>query len=113
MQLFSKVQGNREMLFLRNIESCSLHHITKQKPTPQLIWQAQIKNMTDSCREVRKSVINETQIYQLDIERIDNQNKKVSEMWLLCTGGHDKIKPEFEDFSKEKRLKVNVTNELI
>ena len=31
-----------------------------------------------------------------------NPRKRMSEIWLLCTGGHDKIKTEFKGFSKEK-----------
>ena len=35
-----------------------------------------------------------------------NPRKRTSEIWLLCTGGHDRIEPEFVEFSKEKRIKV-------
>src|SRR4051812_21998042 len=52
LKLFNDVQGNKEMLFLRNIESCSLHYIKDKEP--QLIWQAQI-DMSDTFRDIRKN----------------------------------------------------------
>ncbi|CAI2179850.1 6774_t:CDS:2, partial [Funneliformis geosporum] len=64
---FSNVRGIKEMLFLRNIESCSLHHINEQET--RMIWQAQI-HMTDACRKIRSGVTDTIQIYQLNIERI-------------------------------------------
>ena len=114
LQRLRNIKGNREMLFLRNIESCSLYQIRKQDP-PQLKWQAQI-SMSESCRNKRKSITDKMQTYQLDIERDYVKNKKV-ETWLLCTGGHDRVKKVFkelsyekqtdlEKFSNEKRLKV-------
>jgi hypothetical protein len=53
LQLFSGVQSNKELLFLRNIESCSLYHMRQQ--TTQLIWEAQI-NISDKDRDIRKIV---------------------------------------------------------
>jgi len=107
LRLFSNVQGNKEMLFLRNIESCSLYHMKEQ--IPQLIWQAQI-NISDADRIIRQSVTDKPQIYQMDIKIINNElDTKLSEIWLLCTGGiRDIIKTELKDFSNNKRLKVNI-----
>jgi hypothetical protein len=53
LQLFNGVQSNKEMLFLRNIESCSLYHMRQQ--TTQLTWEAQI-NISDKDRDIRKIV---------------------------------------------------------
>ncbi|RIA96668.1 hypothetical protein C1645_707710, partial [Glomus cerebriforme] len=100
-ELLDTFQSNNEMLFLRNVESCSLHHMTDNNS--QLIWEIKI-NMKDSCREIRKNVSDRSQIYQLDVET-STKDKKISEIWLLCTGGHYNIKQEFRDFSKNKRLK--------
>lgn len=100
---------NKEMLFLRNIESCSLYEVSEQS---RLIWRTKINNI-DNCRNSRQKFIDsidDAQIYQLDIERI-NGMRKDSEVWAVCTGGHDKIKPgfsELEEFSKKNRLKVNI-----
>ncbi len=126
LKLFSSIQGNKEMLFLRNIESCSLYHMTDGVSQPQLIWQAKIDNI-DICRDDRQKVvdsIDDAPTYQLDIKRRDyNRDKQVSEIWAICTGGHDRIESkleEEEDFSeetleekleklsKDKRLKVNL-----
>ncbi|GBB96452.1 hypothetical protein RclHR1_02760005 [Rhizophagus clarus] len=98
---------NQEMLFLRNIESCGFYEMSEQ--SCRLIWQTRINNI-DNCRNFRQNVIDsidDAQIYQLDIERI-NDTRKDSEVWAICTGGHDKIKPEYselEEFSKKNRLK--------
>ncbi|GES91935.1 sacsin isoform X1 [Rhizophagus clarus] len=109
LRVFNSVEGNKEMLFLRNIESCGLHRLREK--IPQLIWKAQI-NLSDTHRDIRRSVTDKPQIYQLDIElnlNFDSEKKKkISQIWLLCTGGQEKIKPEFRDlkkFAKEKRLK--------
>ncbi|GES91901.1 hypothetical protein GLOIN_2v552263 [Rhizophagus clarus] len=110
VELFSNIQDNNEMLFLRNIESCGLYRMKSREP--QLIWEEKI-NMTKEHRQFRQRVIEKEQIYQLDIEKFNYaKNKRVSEIWAVCTGGHSKIKPEsreFEDilkkFSVEKRLK--------
>ncbi|CAI2166248.1 19313_t:CDS:2, partial [Funneliformis geosporum] len=105
LRVLGKIQGNKEMLFLRNVEICSLHLLREQYQSPQLVWQAQI-NASRTCRGMRKSVTNEMQIYQLNIERINILNKKESEQWILCTGGHDRVKTKFEKFAREKRLNV-------
>ncbi|RIA90194.1 hypothetical protein C1645_164980 [Glomus cerebriforme] len=108
LQLFNSVKSNKEMLFLRNIESCSLYQMKQQ--TTKLIWKSQIK-MSDTYREIRKSVIDDPQVYQMDIEIINNKYNNtistISEIWLLCTGGfqHDMIKPDLKGFSERERLK--------
>ncbi|RIA90183.1 hypothetical protein C1645_164871 [Glomus cerebriforme] len=100
-------QGSNEMLFLRNIESCSLYRM-KHQVTPQ--WEAQIY-ISNSCREIRKNVTDRAQIYRMGIEITNNLDQsKLSEIWLVCTGGHDKIKPKFETFSKDKQLTTNAIN---
>jgi hypothetical protein len=109
LELFNSVEGNKEMLFLRNIELCGLRHLKERVAQP--IWEAQI-NITDTYRNIRKSVVDKMQLFQFEIE-IDNvqKKKKTSEIWLLCTGGHEKIKAENKElraFSKENRLKVNI-----
>ncbi|CAB5344104.1 unnamed protein product [Rhizophagus irregularis] len=107
LRLFYNVESNKEMLFLRNIESCSLYDMKEQGPN--LIWQAKINNI-DSCRNSRQKVIDnvdDAQIYQLDIEIIQCP-QKVSEIWAICTGGHNKIKSEFKElkeFSQKERIK--------
>src|SRR5579859_4823918 len=45
---------SKEMLFLRNIESCSLYDMQENTPR-QLIWQAKIQN-NNSCRNPRKEI---------------------------------------------------------
>jgi hypothetical protein len=104
-KIFSDIQSNKEMLFLRNIESCSFHCITDGET--QLIWQTQICNIK-SCRGDRQKIvdnIDDAPIYQLDIERKDYRNgmlrTTISELWLLCTGGHD-------DFDQDLGRKVNL-----
>ncbi|GES98868.1 sacsin isoform X2 [Rhizophagus clarus] len=107
LRLFNGVEGNKEMLFLRNIESCSLYDMKEQ--SPNLIWEAKINNI-DSCRNFRQKVIDsidDAQVYQLDIEKTE-YTRKDSEIWAICTGGHDKIKPEFKElkeFSQKERIK--------
>ncbi|CAG8565081.1 11420_t:CDS:10 [Rhizophagus irregularis] len=91
---------NQEMLFLRNIESCCLYEVNGLS-RHQIIWQTKINNI-DNCRNSRQTVIDsidDAQIYQLDIERI-NGKRKDSEVWVICTGGHDKIKPESSELPR-------------
>jgi hypothetical protein len=125
LHLFDNVMNSKEILFLRNIESYSLYHIMQQSHQPKLIWETQVNNMSDDYREKRKSVTefkgensttsksDKVQIYQMEIEIMNNiRNRKVSEIWLLCTGEvrtSDKFyKPEtkLEAFSEENRLRV-------
>jgi hypothetical protein len=76
----------------------------------QLIWQSKISS-SDSCRNARRKMvdsIDNAQVYQLDIERINDMGNKVSEIWAICVGGHDRIKPEFKEFSEKKQVKVNL-----
>ncbi|CAB4479085.1 uncharacterized protein OCT59_027473 [Rhizophagus irregularis] len=109
MELFSNIQDNNEMLFLRNIESCGLYRMKGRKP--ELLWEEEIT--TKEHRQFRRKVIDKEQIYQLNIDKSNYvQNKKVSEIWAVCTGGHNKVKPESRElegklkkFSEEKRLK--------
>src|SRR4051794_34350996 len=89
LELFINIENKNELVFLRNIESCSLYQMKDRDP--QLIWQTKIINIDDSHQGFIDS-IDGTQIYQLDIERINNMQKtKISEIWLLCTGEHDDI----------------------
>jgi hypothetical protein len=126
LRLLNDVQCNKEILFLRNIESCSLD-ILKDKDL-QPVWQTQI-DMSDHtheeqkaegtkqeaccrCRDIRKN--DESGVYQLGIETEINisksQTEKISEIWLINKGGHDRIKSEFrevlKEFSKKKQVKV-------
>ncbi|RIA92324.1 hypothetical protein C1645_736422 [Glomus cerebriforme] len=133
LQLFNDVEGNKEMLFLRNIESCELIRMANRNP--ELIWKANIRNIdsykhehnVDDCefypchtiRDYRREIIDSIEdapTYKLYIERKNFlQNKKVSEVWAMCTGGHDEIRSEFEEenfseeelenFAENKRLK--------
>jgi hypothetical protein len=115
METFNNIHDNNEMLFLRNIESCGLYRMKSREP--QLLWEEKI-NMTDEHRQFRRRVIDREQIYQLNIDKFNYvQNKNVSKIWVVCTGGHSKIKPESRElevglkkFSEEKRLKVNKFN---
>lgn len=103
-EIFDNFQSNNEMLFLRNVESCSLRHITNGNSDSRLIWEVKI-NMNDNYRNIRKSVVHKSQVYQLDFE-MDIKGKKSSEIWLICTGEHDKTRHDFKKFMKNKRLKV-------
>ncbi|CAG8638947.1 3619_t:CDS:10 [Rhizophagus irregularis] len=102
-EIFDNFQSNNEMLFLRNVESCSLRHITNGNSDSRLIWEVKI-NMNDNYRNIRKSVVHKSQVYQLDFE-MDIKGKKSSEIWLICTGEHDKTRHDFKKFMKNKRLK--------
>lgn len=102
LKQFYNIQGNKEMLFLRHIVSCSLYHMRDRDS--QLIWQARIDNI-ESRQEV-----NDDPFY-LNIEKISKrQNIKTSEIWLLCTGEHDDgmIDSGLKDFMGKRRLKVNL-----
>ncbi|CAG8636620.1 9275_t:CDS:2, partial [Funneliformis caledonium] len=111
LRQFINVQGNKEMLFLRYIESCNLYNIKEQQEAPQMLWQAQINHMLDNVntnhnRNIRKNVTDNAQIYQFGIEINKIHNERVSEIWLLCTGGHRNINSEeLRTFSRDKRLK--------
>ncbi|GBC02571.1 hypothetical protein RclHR1_00470001 [Rhizophagus clarus] len=105
LELFNNIQDDNEMLFLRNIESCSLYHMKDNDF--QLIWQSKICNI-DCCRNSRQKVIDsidDAQVYQIDLEHINDMGNKISEIWAICTGGYDGIKPEFKEFSEKKQIK--------
>jgi hypothetical protein len=107
LELFTNIYDRNEMLFLRNIESCSLYRMLDKDP--EMIWQSKISNI-DDCRDSRKGIIDgidDALIYQLEIERENRrQNEKVSEIWIMCTGGHDMIESGLRNFSEERHLKV-------
>ncbi|CAG8531695.1 10201_t:CDS:10, partial [Scutellospora calospora] len=90
-KLFENVQANRELLFLRNIEQCSLYQINVIDKL-DLVWNAKIQNINDNIRERRISHSNEAKIYQLEMEMYCkhsrlHRNGKSSESWIICSGG--------------------------
>ncbi|CAG8487317.1 15918_t:CDS:2 [Racocetra fulgida] len=54
LQIFEAIVGNQEILFLRNIEHCSLQYYAKDK-SKKLIWEVKIENMDSQIRENEKS----------------------------------------------------------
>ncbi|CAG8459386.1 23598_t:CDS:10, partial [Dentiscutata erythropus] len=107
-KIFENIQGSREMLFLRNIEQCSLHQMD-ETGNLDLIWEAKIQNIND-IRELRISHSDKAKLYQLEMEICCRQNRfninrKSSEIWLICTGEGDLIdKSKFGESSKEINL---------
>ncbi|CAG8515443.1 10759_t:CDS:2, partial [Cetraspora pellucida] len=99
LQIFEAIEGNQEILFLRNIEYCSLHYF-KDK-FRQIIWEVKIENIDSKIRESRSSPSYVHQIFQLEME-MNNRDRKSSEIWLVCTGGKDnKNIIELETISKD------------
>ncbi|CAG8498595.1 12155_t:CDS:10, partial [Dentiscutata erythropus] len=88
--LFSRIQGSHEMLFLRNIESCGLHHISQDR-SRKVFWESKIDNLTDLIREQRLLLSSEPQLFQLEIETANKLRglSMNSEIWLICSGGAD------------------------
>ena len=108
-ELLNSIEGSNEMLFLRNVVSCGLYNHMRSSRNIELTWETKI-NIDDKHRKFRQEVIYREQTYRLDIESINQvQDRKVSEIWAICTGGHEKTRQEFKKFSKfseEKRLMV-------
>ncbi|CAG8463921.1 13995_t:CDS:10 [Racocetra fulgida] len=111
-RIFENIQGNREMLFLRNIEQCSLFQMNLIG-NMELIWETKIQNMNDEIRGLRISHSWEARLYQLEMEMYCRQsrfykNGKYSEMWLICSGGSNLVdKSRFREISKEINLSVS------
>ncbi|CAG8500276.1 16559_t:CDS:10, partial [Racocetra persica] len=109
VDVFSRIQGSHEMLFLRNIESCSLRFIN-QNPNPdqdqRVFWESKINNLTDLIREQRLLLSSESQLFQLEIEtkRLSGI-RAASEIWLICSGGADIVANyDLESFSLKNKL---------
>ncbi|CAG8587117.1 27133_t:CDS:10, partial [Dentiscutata erythropus] len=100
-KIFENIQGSREILFLRNIEQCSLHQMN-EKGNLDLIWEAKIQNMND-IRELRTS-----HSYDDDGDLIDKSKSEESykEINLAARGGVAALLSIGEDKSlKELRAK--------
>ncbi|CAG8544962.1 11644_t:CDS:10, partial [Racocetra persica] len=108
-KLFETIQGHREMLFLRNIEQCSLFQMNIIG-NMELIWETKIQNMNDEIRGLRISHSWEARLYQLEMEIYYKQSRfyencKYSEIWLICSGGSNLVdKSRFREISKEINL---------
>ncbi|CAG8506135.1 9759_t:CDS:2, partial [Cetraspora pellucida] len=107
VDIFSRIQGSHEMLFLRNIESCGLHFIY-QNPDQgrKVFWESKIENLTDLIREQRLLLSSESRLFQLEIEtnRLRGLTAN-SEIWLICSGGTDIVANfDLESFSLKNKL---------
>ncbi|KAF0539436.1 Sacsin [Gigaspora margarita] len=104
--MFSRIQGSHEMLFLRNIESCGLHFIY-QDQSRKLLWESKIDNITDLLREQRLLLSYETQLFQLEIETVNKLRGLMmnSEIWLICSGGSEIVGSfDLKSFSLKYKL---------
>ncbi|CAG8717618.1 12169_t:CDS:2, partial [Dentiscutata heterogama] len=105
LQIFGEIKGNQEMLFLRNIEYCSLQFLKGK--SRQMIWEAKIENMDPTLRNNRLSSSScVQQIFQLEME-MNNRDRKSSEIWLVCTDGKDKNSVgDLETFSINNNIRA-------
>ncbi|CAG8467140.1 14536_t:CDS:10 [Gigaspora rosea] len=105
LQIFWEIKGNQEMLFLRNIEYCSLQLL--QNKSRKMFWEAKIENMDPILRNNRllsSSCVQ--QLFQLEIE-MNNRDRKSSEIWLVCTGGKDKTNVgDLETFIADNNIRA-------
>ncbi|CAG8501074.1 10025_t:CDS:10 [Diversispora eburnea] len=120
--MFGNIEGNKEILFLRNIKYCSVTVINprmalmssllsmtgrskEERPdySSQLIWETKINNMSPDIMEMRKSNSYEQNIFSLGIEILRGDKKRI-EYWLLSSGGSEEVKPEFKYFAEEKKV---------
>nr|CAG8482990.1 4272_t:CDS:2 [Entrophospora candida] len=95
VELLSKIEGSREMIFLKNIKSFSVHRITDDDDdvdNPILIWKANMRLPGDlgSIRSTFNN-INHARPFELCIEIESNVYKcentvTSSEKWLICNG---------------------------
>ncbi|CAG8553738.1 7277_t:CDS:2, partial [Dentiscutata heterogama] len=108
-KIFDNIQGNRELLFLRNIEQCSLFQMSTTGNL-ELVWKTEIKNINDDIRKLRISHSWDAKLYQLEMETYCRQNQyhkngKCSEIWLICNGGDNIVdKSRFREISTEVNL---------
>ncbi|CAG8439326.1 13230_t:CDS:10 [Acaulospora colombiana] len=109
LNLFKEIQGNREMLFLRNIEKCSVHYLDENRSRP--IWEASVNEMNETIRNARRSITDETRIFQFNVEmKISNDEivRESLEHWLLCLGGSKQVRDELKKFSDTKKPRGGV-----
>ncbi|CAG8526319.1 334_t:CDS:2, partial [Acaulospora colombiana] len=118
--LFKAILGNGDLLFLRNVEECSLHYLDLNGTQSETIWKTKINNIDENIRNMRCSITNEAKIFQLYIEtqvfspengsqstiNEPTTEKKIEilEQWLLCSGGNENIIEELKLFSDAKKL---------
>ncbi|CAG8602369.1 6879_t:CDS:2, partial [Acaulospora colombiana] len=101
LDLFRDIQGNREMLFLRNVEECGVYYI--RNLNPDLIWKAKIDNMSEDVRRRRQLLTQEAKIFQLEIGMQRGEHRSL-EHWLLCCVQNEKAKEDLKSFSHEKKV---------
>ncbi|CAG8485207.1 6450_t:CDS:10 [Cetraspora pellucida] len=104
LEYLCNLEGNHEILFLRNIETYNVYRIDKNE-NKRLIWEAKIQDLKEDIRDIRSKVNYEPQVFQLNT-RIDAQKKKtIFEVWLVCTGGIPIVRDsELYKFSKNERI---------
>ncbi|CAJ0876076.1 5072_t:CDS:10 [Entrophospora sp. SA101] len=115
VELLSKIEGSREMIFLKNIKSFSVHRITDDDDdvdNPILIWKANIRLPIDlgSIRSTFNN-INYARPFELCIEIESNvyeceDTVTSSEKWLICNGEEQKtLDMDLQNLSTGEGLK--------
>ncbi|CAJ0823892.1 18417_t:CDS:10 [Entrophospora sp. SA101] len=115
VELLSKIEGSREMIFLKNIKSFSVHRITDDDDdvdNPILIWKANIRLPID-LGSIRSTFINinHARPFELCIEIESNvyeceDTVTSSEKWLICNGEEQKtLDMDLQNLSTGEGLK--------
>ncbi|CAJ0840008.1 9936_t:CDS:2, partial [Entrophospora sp. SA101] len=111
LDLFNGIKSNisSQLLFLRNIEKIQMSHV-KETMLFQMIplWQATINELGDNTQNKRNYIaIDENQIFQIEIELIDDDSNMQMEQWMVATGAQNKPEDSvLKKYAERHRLRV-------
>ncbi|CAJ0751127.1 19490_t:CDS:2 [Entrophospora sp. SA101] len=111
LDLFNGIKSNisSQLLFLRNIEKIQMSHV-KETMLFQMIplWQATINELGDNTQNKRNYIaIDENQIFQIEIELIDDDSNLPMEQWMVATGAQNKPEDSvLKKYAERHRLRV-------
>jgi hypothetical protein len=107
LDLIEKIKTNlsSQFLFLRNIETIEISHISRGEINLRPIWKAFITGLDENIRNERKSVTNG--IFQIKIETIDSKTgEKQNDHWIVVTDSQQ-YPEHFKKYVKLHRLRVS------
>nr|CAG8473789.1 4960_t:CDS:2 [Entrophospora candida] len=112
--LFKSIKLNitSYFLFLRNIEEIEVSHIPEATFPFRIqitsLWKATVIGLDENARNKRNNIVNgKIQVFQMEIELIDDSNNKQNDHWIIATGAQkDPEDPQLKKYAKQYRLRV-------
>ncbi|CAG8567480.1 5809_t:CDS:2, partial [Diversispora eburnea] len=99
-------------LFLRNIEEIEVSKVSSISAATSFqmdsLWKASVNGLDGDIRSKRKHIENgDVQIFQIEIELIDDSDNVQNDQWIIATGAQPNPDDfELQKYAKQHRLRV-------